>query len=178
MLQGMAPGQAKAVNEHRAVAVGPMLLYTPAVAADDFDVAIGYLFRRLEENASTDNFMRSCSTSSPDRTQFEAQAAMFRDGMAMRDTVAPGPADAGPSRAADATPADAPFANEPDTDPSLRANRDWIATSRGLAGTVSAPSTTDIATSTGASTTLGGASDWRSVEPGARRTCSTVWPTS
>ena len=37
---------------------GDLLLYTPVVAASEFDVAISYLFRRLEENASDANFIR------------------------------------------------------------------------------------------------------------------------
>ncbi|WP_437583874.1 proline dehydrogenase family protein [Paramicrobacterium sp. CJ85] len=53
MLLGMATGQAQAV---RAV-VGNLLLYTPVVNPHEFDVAISYLIRRLEENASSDNYM-------------------------------------------------------------------------------------------------------------------------
>ena len=49
MLQGMAQAQSAAVRETTGDEP-PMLLYTPAVRDDDFDVAIGYLFRRLEEN--------------------------------------------------------------------------------------------------------------------------------
>ena len=53
MLEGMAPAQAERLrSDGREV-----LLYTPAVAAGDFDVAIAYLFRRLEENASDENFI-------------------------------------------------------------------------------------------------------------------------
>ncbi|MCS5715946.1 bifunctional proline dehydrogenase/L-glutamate gamma-semialdehyde dehydrogenase [Herbiconiux sp. CPCC 205716] len=55
MLLGMATGQAEAVRK----TVGSLLLYTPVVAPKEFDVAIGYLVRRLEENASDANFMSS-----------------------------------------------------------------------------------------------------------------------
>ena len=54
MLLGMAQGQAEAV---RADTVGSLLLYTPVVHPGEFDVAIAYLIRRLEEGASQDNFM-------------------------------------------------------------------------------------------------------------------------
>ena len=37
--------------------VGRLLLYTPVVNPAEFDVAISYLIRRLEENASDENFM-------------------------------------------------------------------------------------------------------------------------
>ena len=53
MLLGMAIGQAEAVRRD----VGNLLLYTPVVNPSEFDVAIAYLIRRLEENASQDNFM-------------------------------------------------------------------------------------------------------------------------
>ncbi|UOE43616.1 proline dehydrogenase family protein [Agromyces larvae] len=53
MLLGMATGQAAAVRGD----VGRLLLYTPVVNPTEFDVAIAYLIRRLEENASQDNFM-------------------------------------------------------------------------------------------------------------------------
>ncbi len=53
MLLGMATGQAEAVRRD----VGKLLLYTPVVNPSEFDVAIAYLIRRLEENASQDNFM-------------------------------------------------------------------------------------------------------------------------
>ena len=53
MLLGMAQGQVEAVTR----AVGHVLLYVPVVRPDEFDVAISYLVRRLEENASDENFL-------------------------------------------------------------------------------------------------------------------------
>jgi RHH-type proline utilization regulon transcriptional repressor/proline dehydrogenase/delta 1-pyrroline-5-carboxylate dehydrogenase len=53
MLLGMAQGQVAAVSRE----VGHVLLYVPVVRPDEFDVAISYLVRRLEENASSDNFL-------------------------------------------------------------------------------------------------------------------------
>ena len=53
MLLGMATGQAEVVKRD----VGGLLLYTPVVHPAEFDSAISYLVRRLEENASRDNFM-------------------------------------------------------------------------------------------------------------------------
>ena len=46
-------GQAEVVRRE----VGGLLLYTPVVHPGEFDVAIAYLVRRLEEGASSDNFM-------------------------------------------------------------------------------------------------------------------------
>ncbi|WP_159500227.1 bifunctional proline dehydrogenase/L-glutamate gamma-semialdehyde dehydrogenase [Microbacterium sp. 18062] len=53
MLLGMAQGQVEAV----ARTVGHVLLYVPVVRPDEFDVAISYLVRRLEENAAEENFL-------------------------------------------------------------------------------------------------------------------------
>ena len=53
MLLGMAQAQAAAVRRD----VGGLLLYTPVVHPREFDTAIAYLVRRLEEGASSDNFM-------------------------------------------------------------------------------------------------------------------------
>jgi RHH-type proline utilization regulon transcriptional repressor/proline dehydrogenase/delta 1-pyrroline-5-carboxylate dehydrogenase len=53
MLLGMAESQAEAVRE----TTGGLLLYTPVVHPAEFDVAIAYLIRRLDEGASSDNFM-------------------------------------------------------------------------------------------------------------------------
>lgn len=128
MLQGMASAQAAAVNEATTRgAASSMLLYTPAVSHEDFDVAIGYLFRRLEENASTSNFMRSLFDLSPGSVQFVEQAELFRRAMDRRDEVASGPARRqNRERVPEPFPLDECFRNEPDTDPSLKANRVWI----------------------------------------------------
>ena len=53
MLEGMAPAHARVVKDDG----DGLLLYTPVVAPTDFEVAIGYLFRRLEENATDKNFI-------------------------------------------------------------------------------------------------------------------------
>ncbi|HBL08678.1 MAG TPA: aldehyde dehydrogenase, partial [Acidimicrobiaceae bacterium] len=81
MLHGMAPAQARTVLAD----TGGLLLYTPVVGRDDFDVAIGYLFRRLEENASADNFLRHLFSLRPGTIQFDEQADRFR--AAVRDRL-------------------------------------------------------------------------------------------
>jgi RHH-type proline utilization regulon transcriptional repressor/proline dehydrogenase/delta 1-pyrroline-5-carboxylate dehydrogenase len=53
MLLGMAQGQVEVLSRD----VGRVLLYVPVVHPDEFDVAISYLVRRLEENASEENFL-------------------------------------------------------------------------------------------------------------------------
>ena len=68
-----------------------MLLYTPAVAAEDFDVAIAYLFRRLEENASEENFIHHLFGLEPGSAAFEAESAKFRTAVAGRWSVGRAP---------------------------------------------------------------------------------------
>ena len=122
MLEGMAPTQAELLRrDGRGV-----LLYTPAVAAEDFDVAIAYLFRRLEENASEENFIHHLFGLEPGSAAFEAEAAKFRAAVAGRWSVGRAPRRR-QDRRHDPEPADAAagFFNEPDTDPALAPNRAW-----------------------------------------------------
>src|SRR5699024_521004 len=54
MLHGMAPGEVEAIQ---AGVANPIVLYTPVVARENFDLAISYLVRRLEEAAAPGNFL-------------------------------------------------------------------------------------------------------------------------
>lgn len=73
MLLGMATGQAAAVRGD----VGRLLLYTPVVNPSEFDVAIAYLIRRLEENASQDNFMSAVFELNENRALFERERERY-----------------------------------------------------------------------------------------------------
>lgn len=130
MLQGMAPGSARTVRAE----TGGLRLYTPVVDPTDFDVAISYLVRRLEEVASPENFLRSFLEMAEDPTLFDAEVVRFRAAVADRHAVARGPRrtqdrDApqgeGPAGHAGRAPG---FVNEPDTDPASAANRAWART--------------------------------------------------
>ncbi len=122
MLQGMAPAQARVVRDD----ADGLLLYTPAVAPADFDVAISYLFRRLEENAAPDNFLRVLGTLRPGTAEFRRTAAGFGDALARRWHVEVGPRRTqNRSLPAEPWPRSCSFANEADTDPALPANRAW-----------------------------------------------------
>src|SRR5699024_9645313 len=72
MLLGMATAQAEAVRAD----VGRLVLYTPVVHPDEFDVAISYLVRRLEEGASDENFM-SAVFELEDESFFDREAERF-----------------------------------------------------------------------------------------------------
>jgi RHH-type proline utilization regulon transcriptional repressor/proline dehydrogenase/delta 1-pyrroline-5-carboxylate dehydrogenase len=73
MLLGMAQGQVEAVTRE----VGEVLLYVPVVRPDEFDVAISYLVRRLEENASEENFLSAAFHLADDATLFERERDRF-----------------------------------------------------------------------------------------------------
>jgi RHH-type proline utilization regulon transcriptional repressor/proline dehydrogenase/delta 1-pyrroline-5-carboxylate dehydrogenase len=121
MLLGMATGQADAVRRE----VGQLLLYTPVVQPKEFDVAISYLVRRLEENASDENFMSSVFDIAASETVFEREKNRFLmsvDGLAAEAPVPNRTQDRGDLSAL--ARADE-FENTPDTDPSLAANRGW-----------------------------------------------------
>ena len=189
MLLGMAQGQVQAVSRE----VGPVLLYVPVVAPEEFDVAISYLVRRLEENASTDNFLSAAFHLHDDERLFVRERDRFLDALdrstdaslrrgprrtqnrlaPVHESVrpaAPLPAPEpdltqavlGISRGADDTDAGAfletavyaaresaketggapGFANTPDTDPALPANRDWAREVRGRVPTSTAGAAT------------------------------------
>jgi RHH-type proline utilization regulon transcriptional repressor/proline dehydrogenase/delta 1-pyrroline-5-carboxylate dehydrogenase len=126
MLQGMSPAQARAVQ----AAVGTVLLYTPVVAQDDFDVAVAYLVRRLEENAQPQNFLYALfageDTAPGDRRAVEGSMAdqelRFRASVAAMSSTSKRP------RRTPVHPhAGTEFANTTDSDPALPAVRQWAA---------------------------------------------------
>ena len=173
MLLGMAQGEVAAVSRE----VGPVLLYVPVVRPAEFDVAISYLVRRLEENASPENFLSAAFRLHEDKELRDREIARF--GASVERAADPGlrtgprrtqdrtaPVHESMVRTADATGSDAAltqavlgiarsterslddtfvetavyasredaadvalgapgFANTPDSDPALAANREW-----------------------------------------------------
>ncbi|MWV57582.1 bifunctional proline dehydrogenase/L-glutamate gamma-semialdehyde dehydrogenase [Rathayibacter sp. VKM Ac-2754] len=86
MLLGMATGQARAVRED----VGRLLLYTPVVHPHEFDVAISYLIRRLEENSSPENFL-SAVFELEDESVLQRELERFRVSLEALDETVPTP---------------------------------------------------------------------------------------
>jgi RHH-type proline utilization regulon transcriptional repressor/proline dehydrogenase/delta 1-pyrroline-5-carboxylate dehydrogenase len=138
MLQGISPAQARVVRRD----AGSMRLYTPIVSRRDFDIAISYLFRRLEENTSPENFLRHLWTLEPESPEFRRQAQRFVAAVSRRHDI-----DTTPRRAAGPAPRSAEFDNEPDTDPSLPATQQWLRQVRAMQP---APVQAPLTTSTGA----------------------------
>lgn len=123
MLQGMAPAQARAVRAD----VSRVVLYTPVVARADFDVAISYLIRRLEENAAPQNFLHSLFASGAGGpvARLAGQRAAFLASVRTADQPPTAPRRA--ARVAVPVVPDAEFANTPDTDPAVAESRRWAA---------------------------------------------------
>lgn len=120
MLSGMASPQAHAVAD----TVGPLLYYVPVVRPEEYDVAVAYLVRRLEENSAPQNFMSHVFQITDDQV-FSRQADGFRKAVSL---AASGELSFTPNRRQDrAFPAlvAEEFDNAPDTDPSLAANITW-----------------------------------------------------
>jgi RHH-type proline utilization regulon transcriptional repressor/proline dehydrogenase/delta 1-pyrroline-5-carboxylate dehydrogenase len=127
MLQGMAPAQSRAVQRD----VGQVLLYTPVVAKQDFDVAISYLVRRLEENSQHENFLHALFAGEPDAAApapdegIPAQEAAFL--ASVRDSGTVPTARRRTPRTGGADAAAGAFANAADTDPAVAEHRAWAA---------------------------------------------------
>ncbi|MGO1875409.1 proline dehydrogenase family protein [Agrococcus casei] len=130
MLLGMASDHLEALQRE----VPNVVLYTPVVQPRDFDSAVAYLVRRLEENASGENFMSRGFEIGESLEAFEQERDRFLDSI---DLLRAQDADGAPASnrqqdrsgslsiaVADPSEHDG-FFNEPDTDPSKAANREW-----------------------------------------------------
>ncbi|MEO5534955.1 MAG: bifunctional proline dehydrogenase/L-glutamate gamma-semialdehyde dehydrogenase [Pseudolysinimonas sp.] len=123
MLLGMAPALADAVR----VDTGGVLLYTPVVHPGEFDAAISYLVRRLEENASPDNFLPALGDLD-DESVFTREEGRFEAALDLLSRPGIPTAHRVQDRLHPELPqAPVPFANEPDTDSAVPGNRLWAA---------------------------------------------------
>ncbi len=113
MLSGMSPGVDAAVRD----AAGGLRLYTPVVAAADFDTALAYLFRRLEENSRGENFLRHAFDLGHDSEAFAHLQAGFARSIASRWDVSSEPRRRQPLERPPG------FSNCPETDPTDAAAR-------------------------------------------------------
>ncbi|WP_026461036.1 proline dehydrogenase family protein [Schaalia suimastitidis] len=130
MLSGMASPQAQAMQED----VGHLLYYVPVVNPEEFDVAIAYLVRRLEENALPANFMSSIFDIADSEELLAREEGRFLAAVshAFTDPVGPNRTQNRLEETHDdirafVTDADGNwnFNNTPDSDPSLPANLQW-----------------------------------------------------
>ena len=174
MLLGMATGQADAVKRD----VGGLLLYTPVVHPREFDSAISYLIRRLEENASTENFMSGVFELAGNEAVFTREKDRFLASLADLDETVP-PSNRVQNRLVTA-PGEAralgEFHNEADTDPAIASNRAWgrrilerSVASRLGAGTIAEARVETVSVlEERVSATLSAAGKWARLTPQAR----------
>jgi RHH-type proline utilization regulon transcriptional repressor/proline dehydrogenase/delta 1-pyrroline-5-carboxylate dehydrogenase len=130
MLEGMAPSIAESVRWQ----AGDLLLYAPIARRADSESVIAYLVRRFDENTGPENFLRHQFSLQPGTRTWERERDRFRD--AVRDRHAPAQRtrrtqdrsrEAAAGERADGDGPDPRFDNEPDTDVSVAANREWLA---------------------------------------------------
>ncbi len=125
MLEGMADHIRRVVQKLSK----DILLYCPVATKEDFQSAIAYLIRRLDENTGPDNFLRVTFGLKPGTPEWEEQVLLFVKACREMHSVS-----TKPRRTQDRNerphllPVSEPFENEADTDFSLPQNRDWAKT--------------------------------------------------
>ncbi len=126
MLEGMANHVRRAIAEM----TGEVLLYAPVAAREEFINAIAYLVRRLDENTGEENFLRYSPSLATGSEEWRFLRAQFEAACAHRER-APRTPNRVQDRGHEVFPAkmgtywEGEFNNEPDTDWSLAANREW-----------------------------------------------------
>lgn len=124
MLLGMAQEHLDAIR----LDLPHVVLYTPVVHPKDFNAAVAYLIRRLEENGSGENFMSGMfELDNPE--VFAREENRFRASLELMHSQ-DAECDPAPNRTQDrktdqGRPDPEEFANEPDTDMALVSNRGW-----------------------------------------------------
>ncbi len=126
MLEGMADHVRRALCETS----GDVLLYAPVARKEEFINAIAYLVRRLDENTAGENFLRYSFDLKTDSKEWKYLQEQFLASAALMDKVSKTPnrvQDRSSETFSEKTGAfyKNEFENEPDTDWSLRKNREW-----------------------------------------------------
>lgn len=123
MLEGMADHIRRVVQN----LTGDILLYCPVATKKDFQSAIAYLIRRLDENTGPENFLRHSFGLKPGSEEWNEQVALFSKACQETSSVS-----AEPRRQQNRFDPpkmhsiDTPFEFEPDTDYSLPQNQKWV----------------------------------------------------
>jgi RHH-type proline utilization regulon transcriptional repressor/proline dehydrogenase/delta 1-pyrroline-5-carboxylate dehydrogenase len=123
MLEGMADHMRRVVQQ----LAGDMLLYCPAATKEEFQNAVAYLVRRLDENTAPENFLRQAFDLSPGTPDWNKQVQLFSDACFAKDQVSYFPRRTQNRQTENpAAHSESCFDNEPDTDWSLPQNRRWV----------------------------------------------------
>lgn len=122
MLEGMADPIRRTVQK----LTGDMLLYCPVATKKEFQHAIAYLIRRLDENTGPENFLRHVFGLKPGTESWDSQTHLFTQSCEEIEEVNTHPRRTQNRLAHPTAPEiDSPFENEPDTDFTLPQNRRW-----------------------------------------------------
>lgn len=122
MLEGMADHMRRVVQKLS----GDMLLYCPTATRQEFQNAVAYLVRRLDENTAPSNFLRHTFGLRPGTKDWIEQASLFAHACTAASSVSNLPRRTQDRRnPPKKMSACAQFRNEPDTDWTLPQNRLW-----------------------------------------------------
>ncbi|MDE3045466.1 MAG: proline dehydrogenase family protein [Verrucomicrobiota bacterium] len=122
MLEGMADHMRRVVQQ----LTGDILLYCPVATKEEFQHAIAYLIRRLDENTGPENFLRHAFGLKPGTENWEMQNSLFFESCDEIETVPSQPRRLQNRLSHPIAPElHTPFENEADTDFSLPQNRRW-----------------------------------------------------
>ncbi|MGK5594364.1 MAG: bifunctional proline dehydrogenase/L-glutamate gamma-semialdehyde dehydrogenase [Parachlamydiaceae bacterium] len=121
MLEGMAEAMAKTIQ----MVTGSILLYAPAVKKEQFQNAISYLVRRLDENTAKENFLSHFFDLKLGSAEWQEQVSRFVQSCYDEKNVSHEPRRTQDRRKMD-FPKITDFRNEPDTDWSLIHHHDWV----------------------------------------------------
>lgn len=122
MLEGMADHIRRVVQK----LTGDMLLYCPVATKEEFQHAIAYLIRRLDENTGPENFLRHVFGLKPGTESWESQTSLFSQSCDEVETVSTHSRRTQNRQLEPQAPDPRlPFDNEADTDFSLPQNRKW-----------------------------------------------------
>lgn len=111
MLEGMGESVRKVVQNKEL----DLLLYCPVARPEQFQNAVAYLIRRLDENTGPENYLRVAFDLVPGSLSWESQVKQFQESVRHIDHV-----QTEPHRGKRIS-----SLNEPDTDFSLAANLEW-----------------------------------------------------
>lgn len=123
MLEGMADNIRRVVQQLS----GQVLLYCPAATKEEFQNAVAYLVRRLDENTAPENFLRHAFDLKPGTDEWKNQSELFAKACKESETIYYGPRRKQNrfTETFEITNPGCPFENEPDTDWSLPQHRLW-----------------------------------------------------
>ncbi len=122
MLEGMADHIRRAVQK----LTGSILLYCPVATKQEFQHAIAYLIRRLDENTGPENFLRHVFGLKPGTDAWDSQTALFSESCEEIESAPMQPRRTQNRQIHPQAPdPHLPFENEPDTDFALIQNIRW-----------------------------------------------------